>query len=66
MPKHFIIIGGGQAAAQAVQTLRQKKFDGTITLIGEEGQGLAYMFAMMNEARVGVAAVAGWPVVGES
>jgi len=37
MPKHFIIIGGGQAAAQAVQTLRQKKFDGTITLIGEEG-----------------------------
>jgi 3-phenylpropionate/trans-cinnamate dioxygenase ferredoxin reductase subunit len=36
MPKHFIIIGGGQAAAQAVYTLRQKKFDGAITLIGEE------------------------------
>jgi 3-phenylpropionate/trans-cinnamate dioxygenase ferredoxin reductase subunit len=36
MPKQFIIIGGGQAAAQAVQTLRQKKFGGHITLIGEE------------------------------
>ncbi len=38
MPKHFIIIGGGQAAAQAVQTLRQNDFDGRITLVGEERQ----------------------------
>jgi len=38
MPKHFIIIGGGQAAAQAVQTLRQNNFDGRITLVGEERQ----------------------------
>ena len=36
MPEHFIIIGGGQAAAQAIQTLRQKSFTGAITLIGEE------------------------------
>ncbi len=38
MPKHFIIIGGGQAGAQAVQTLRQNNFDGLITLVGEERQ----------------------------
>ena len=31
-----MIVGGGQAAAQAVQTLRQKKFAGKITLIAEE------------------------------
>ncbi len=36
MPKHFIIIGAGQAAAQAVQTLRQNSFDGHITLVGQE------------------------------
>ena len=36
MAEHFVIVGGGQAAAQAVQTLRQNKFDGKITLIGEE------------------------------
>jgi 3-phenylpropionate/trans-cinnamate dioxygenase ferredoxin reductase subunit len=38
MPKHFIILGGGQAGAQAVQTLRQNNFDGRITLVGEERQ----------------------------
>ena len=31
-----MIVGGGQAGAQAVQTLRKNKFDGKITLIGEE------------------------------
>jgi 3-phenylpropionate/trans-cinnamate dioxygenase ferredoxin reductase subunit len=36
MPKHFIIIGAGQAAAQAVHTLRQNSFGGRITLIGQE------------------------------
>ena len=36
MPKHFIIIGAGQAAAQAVQTLRQNSFGGHITLVGQE------------------------------
>ena len=36
MPEHFLIIGSGQAAAQAVQTLRQEKFSGSITIVGEE------------------------------
>ena len=36
MPKHLIIIGGGQAAAQAVQTLRQNNYGGRITLVSEE------------------------------
>ena len=34
--EHFVIVGGGQAAAQAVQTLRQHRFGGTITLVGDE------------------------------
>jgi 3-phenylpropionate/trans-cinnamate dioxygenase ferredoxin reductase subunit len=36
MSEHFIIVGGGQAASQAVQTLRQQGFAGKLTLIGEE------------------------------
>lgn len=36
MPKHFLIVGAGQAAAQAVQTLRQQGFAGAITLLGDE------------------------------
>ena len=36
MVKHFVIVGGGQAAAQTIQTLRQNKFDGRITLVGDE------------------------------
>ena len=36
MAEHFLIIGGGQAAAQAVQTLRQNGFDGRITIVSEE------------------------------
>ena len=34
--RHIVIVGAGQAAAQAILTLRQKKFDGRITLVGEE------------------------------
>lgn len=34
--RHIVIVGAGQAAAQAIQTLRQKKFAGRITLVGEE------------------------------
>jgi len=34
--QHIVIVGAGQAAAQAILTLRQKKFDGRITLVGEE------------------------------
>lgn len=36
MAEHFVIVGGGQAAAQTVQTLRQNGFEGEITLVGEE------------------------------
>ena len=32
----IVIIGGGHAAAQAVTTLRQKKFEGDVTLVTEE------------------------------
>ena len=31
MPERLIIVGGGQAAAQAVQSLRQQNFAGSIT-----------------------------------
>ena len=34
--KNVVIAGAGHAAGQVVATLRQKKFDGRITLIGEE------------------------------
>ncbi|HEX5047682.1 MAG TPA: FAD-dependent oxidoreductase [Gammaproteobacteria bacterium] len=36
MTDHFVIVGGGQAASQAVQTLRQQGFAGNLTLIGDE------------------------------
>lgn len=36
MAEQFVIVGAGQAAAQAVQTLRQSGFAGAITLVGDE------------------------------
>jgi 3-phenylpropionate/trans-cinnamate dioxygenase ferredoxin reductase subunit len=36
MSEHLIIVGAGQAAAQAIQTLRQGGFDGRISLLGQE------------------------------
>lgn len=36
MAEHLVIVGGGQAAAQAAQSLRQQNFAGAITLVGEE------------------------------
>ena len=36
MNDHLVIVGGGQAAAQAVQSLRQQGFTGAITLLGDE------------------------------
>lgn len=36
MTQRLIVVGGGQAAAQTVQSLRQQGFDGAITLIGDE------------------------------
>jgi 3-phenylpropionate/trans-cinnamate dioxygenase ferredoxin reductase subunit len=34
--EHIVIIGAGQAAAQAVATLRAEGFDGSLTVIGDE------------------------------
>ena len=36
MAEHLVIVGGGQAAAQAVQSLRQQSFAGAITLLCDE------------------------------
>jgi 3-phenylpropionate/trans-cinnamate dioxygenase ferredoxin reductase subunit len=36
MSDHLVIVGGGQAAAQAVQSLRQQNFAGAITLLSDE------------------------------
>src|SRR3954469_8323843 len=36
MPESLVIIGAGQAAAQAIQSLRAEGFAGPITLIGDE------------------------------
>src|SRR5579872_6054178 len=36
MEERFVIVGAGQAAAQAVATIRAEGFAGTLTLVGEE------------------------------
>lgn len=36
MPEQIIIIGAGQAGAQAVATLRAEGFEGTLTMVGDE------------------------------
>jgi 3-phenylpropionate/trans-cinnamate dioxygenase ferredoxin reductase subunit len=36
MAEHLVVVGGGQAAAQAVQSLRQHNFSGAITLVCDE------------------------------
>ena len=36
MAEHLVVVGGGQAAAQAVQTLRQHNYAGAITLLCDE------------------------------
>ncbi|HEX7081124.1 MAG TPA: FAD-dependent oxidoreductase [Gammaproteobacteria bacterium] len=36
MTRHLLIVGGGQAAVQAVHSLRQNGFDGRITVVGGE------------------------------
>ena len=36
MPQHIVIVGAGQAGAQAVATLRAEGFSGTITMVGDE------------------------------
>ena len=37
MVERIIIIGAGQAGAQAIATLRAEGFEGSLTLIGDEG-----------------------------
>src|ERR1700689_1493112 len=39
MSEKLIIVGAGQAAVQAVQSLRAEGFSGPITLIGDEAYG---------------------------
>jgi 3-phenylpropionate/trans-cinnamate dioxygenase ferredoxin reductase subunit len=36
MSEHLVIVGGGQAAAQAVQSLRQQNYAGSITMLCDE------------------------------
>ena len=36
MTEHLVVVGAGQAATQAAQTLRQQGYPGAITLLGEE------------------------------
>src|SRR5215471_11968932 len=36
MTQHLVVVGAGQAATQAAQTLRQQNYSGTVTLLGEE------------------------------
>ena len=36
MAEHLVVVGGGQAAAQTVQTLRQHNYSGAITLLADE------------------------------
>ena len=36
MTEHLVIVGAGQAATQAAQTLRQQSYAGAITMLGEE------------------------------
>ena len=34
--QHYIIVGGGHAAGQLIDSLRQEGFDGKVTLVSEE------------------------------
>jgi len=60
MTRQIVVIGAGQAGAQAVQSLRQGGFDGRLTLIGEETAlpyqrpplSKAYLKGMLDEERL--------------
>src|SRR5690606_37697210 len=39
MEQHIVIVGAGQAGLQAAETLRAEKYEGRITLIGDEPEG---------------------------
>src|SRR5512139_1043363 len=36
MAEHLVVVGGGQAAVQTVQTLRQHNYAGAITVLADE------------------------------
>ncbi|WP_228002109.1 FAD-dependent oxidoreductase, partial [Nocardia australiensis] len=36
--RHFVIVGGGLAAAKLAEALRDNDFDGSVTVIGAEEQ----------------------------
>ncbi len=46
---HIVIVGGGQAGAQAIQSLRQGGYEGTLTLISEESN-LPYQRPPLSKA----------------
>src|SRR5215467_8156991 len=60
MSQKLIIVGAGQAAAQAVQSLRAEGFDGPITMIGDEAYApyqrpplsKAYLLGSFERARL--------------
>ncbi|HKY18399.1 MAG TPA: FAD-dependent oxidoreductase [Rhizomicrobium sp.] len=60
MSEHIVIIGAGQAGAQAVQTLRAEGFDGPITMVGDEAYApyqrpplsKAYLLGSFERARL--------------
>lgn len=47
--QRIVIVGGGQAAAQAIQSLRQGGYGGALTLIGEE-EALPYQRPPLSKA----------------
>ncbi|HKQ46308.1 MAG TPA: FAD-dependent oxidoreductase [Rhizomicrobium sp.] len=60
MSEHIVIIGAGQAGAQAVQTLRAEGFNGPITMVGDEAYApyqrpplsKAYLLGSFERARL--------------
>jgi 3-phenylpropionate/trans-cinnamate dioxygenase ferredoxin reductase component len=60
MPENIVIIGAGQAGAQALQSLRAEGFDGPITMVGEEAYppyqrpplSKAYLLGSFERARL--------------
>jgi len=60
MPQRIVIIGAGQAGAQAVATLRAEGFGGTITMVGDEPYApyqrpplsKAYLLGTLGRARL--------------
>jgi 3-phenylpropionate/trans-cinnamate dioxygenase ferredoxin reductase subunit len=60
MPEHIVIIGAGQAGAQAVQSLRAEGFTGPITMVGDEAYApyqrpplsKAYLLGTFERARL--------------